>query len=651
NYIGWVDAKSGEPVKDEDVKSHYLEHILAHTGIRLIEPDMSHGYDPNAKTLLREVQIEHVMDPFEATAEDAQEYKKGNKDKVEIWERSDGAWSVRFLKGAVIRVPVTVSTDRFVAGMIPTGWNPALFGIPEDLVKQIDMVTLYTLVATVEALVRSGITDPYELYKYFHVSEVGSSMGAGIGGGLSFRQIVKSRFLEQEVNKDVLQETFISTIQAWVNMLLMSCAGPVKPVVGACATGLLSIDVAIETIQLGKAKVMLAGGVEDFGEENSTEFANMGATNNSLDDFAMGRTPAEGSRPCTTTRSGFVESQGAGVVVLMSASAAIACGAPIYGIIAMNEMASDKQGRSVPAPGQGILSFAQESHAVAGGIPPRVLDFDYRKCRLQEHLQFLEDSRKNHISAAKKDKYLLAQAEVEYNAAKRHAQDMWSNEFWKKRCDIAPVRGSLSVWGLSVDDIGMASFHATSTVANDKNESGVMNKQFRHLGRTPGNVVPIVCQKWLTGHPKGPAAIYMLNGVIQSLRTGIIPGNRNADNIDVELKSCEYALYLSKTVKTPGIKAAMLTSFGFGQVGGELLIVHPDYVLATLDREKLGEYNKKLARRDALSYRHWQDTLVGNHPFIQIKEHPPFTPEQEEQVYLDPTARAHLNRKTGEYEF
>ncbi|KAJ1763918.1 fatty acid synthase alpha subunit Lsd1, partial [Coemansia sp. RSA 1843] len=490
-YIGWVDAKSGEPVKDENVKSQYLEHILAHTGIRLIEPDMSHGYDPDAKTLLREVQIEHDMDPFEATAEDAQEYKKSNKDKVDIWERPDGAWSVRFLKGAVIRVPVTVSTDRFVAGMIPTGWNPALFGIPEDLVKQIDMVTLYTLVATVEALVRSGITDPYELYKYFHVSEVGSSMGAGIGGGLSFRHIIKSRFLEKEVSKDVLQETFISTIQAWVNMLLMSCAGPVKPVVGACATGLLSIDVAIETIQLGKAKVMLAGGVEDFGEENSTEFANMGATNNSLDDFAMGRTPAEGSRPCTTTRSGFVESQGAGVVVLMSASAAIACGAPIYGIIAMNEMASDKQGRSVPAPGQGILSFAQESHAVAGGIPPRVLDFDYRKCRLQEHLQFLEDSRKNHISAAKKDKYLLAQAEVEYNAAKRHAQDMWSNEFWKKRCDIAPVRGSLSVWGLSVDDIGMASFHATSTVANDKNESGVMNKQFRHLGRTPGNVVPI----------------------------------------------------------------------------------------------------------------------------------------------------------------
>ncbi|KAJ2546283.1 fatty acid synthase alpha subunit Lsd1, partial [Coemansia sp. RSA 1933] len=224
------------------------------------------------------------------------------------------------------------------------------------------------------------------------------------------------------------------------------------------------------------------------------------------------------------------------------------------------------------------------------------------------------------------------------------------NEFWKKRCDISPVRGSLSVWGLSVDDIGVASSHATSTVANDKNESEVMNKQFRHLCRTPGNVVPIVCKKWLTGHPKGLAAVYMLNGVIQSLRTGIIPGNCNADNIDRELKHCEYALYLSEIVKTPGIKAAMLTSFGFDQVGGELLIVHPDHVLATLCQEQLNEYNEKLARHNVLAYRYWQDALVGNHPFIQTKDHPPFTSE-EEQVYMDPTARVHFNSTTGEYEF
>ncbi|KAJ2524354.1 fatty acid synthase alpha subunit Lsd1, partial [Coemansia sp. RSA 2049] len=494
HYVGWVDAKSGEPVRDDEVKARYLEFMMAHTGVRLIEPDLSHGYDPHAKVVLREVQIEHDMDAFEASSDDAHEYKKSNGDRVDIWETSGGAWSVRFRKGAVIRVPAAVSTDRLVAGLIPTGWTPTLFGIPEDLAKQIDMVTMYTLVATVEALVRSGITDPYELYKHFHVSQVGNSIGSGAGGGISFRHIFKSRLLEQEANSDVLQEVFISTIQAWVNMLLMSCSGPVKPVVGACATGLLSIDVAIETIQAGKAKVMLAGGVEDFGEENSVEFANMGATNNSLDDFATGRTPAEGSRPCTTTRNGFVESQGAGVVVLMSAAAALEFGAPIYGIVGMNEMASDKQGRSVPAPGQGILSFAQEKHVSA--IPPRILDFDYRKQKLRDQIQALELSMRSDIDQINdtddtdndNNKQLaVSQIAADFEAAKRSAQDLWFNEFWRRRPDISPVRGSLSVWGLTVDDIGMASFHATSTVANDKNESEVVHKQFKHLGRTPGN--------------------------------------------------------------------------------------------------------------------------------------------------------------------
>lgn len=49
---------------------------------------------------------------------------------------------------------------------------------------------------------------------------------------------------------------------------------------------------------------MLAGGFDDLSEEGSYEFANMKATSNSETEFAMGREPAEMSRPTTTTRSG-----------------------------------------------------------------------------------------------------------------------------------------------------------------------------------------------------------------------------------------------------------------------------------------------------------------------------------------------------------
>ena len=35
-YVGWVDAKSGEPVDDKDVRGLYEKDILAHAGVRLI---------------------------------------------------------------------------------------------------------------------------------------------------------------------------------------------------------------------------------------------------------------------------------------------------------------------------------------------------------------------------------------------------------------------------------------------------------------------------------------------------------------------------------------------------------------------------------------------------------------------------------------
>ncbi|KAJ2159048.1 fatty acid synthase alpha subunit Lsd1 [Coemansia sp. RSA 552] len=655
HYVGWVDAKSGDAVRDADIKAWYEEYILAHTGIRLIEPELVGGYDPNRKQVMREIQIQHDMEPFKASSDDAAAYKKSNGDRVDTWENEDGSsWSVRFLKGALIRVPAAASTASLVAGQLPTGWNAKRFGIPEDIIDQVDPITLYTLVAVVEALVNSGITDPYELYQYFHVSEVGSSIGSTLGGGQSTYDMLWRRGNDEDIGGAKLQEAFISTVQAWVNMLLMSGSGPVKPIAGACATALLSVDTAVEAIQQGKAKVVVAGGVEDLAEGSITEFEKMGATANTVNELASGRTPTEMSRPCTTTRSGFVEGQGASAVVLMSASAAMEYGAPIYGVVGMSSTATDKQGRSVPAPGKGVLGSARET---ASTVPSSLLDFNYRRQRLlrriralemqmQEELEELDNTGSLQELAARKEDIQLA-----YAAERMGVQDAWGSEFWKRNYRISPLRGSLAVWGLTADDIGLASFHGTSTKANDQNESSVVNKQMEHLGRTPGHVLPVVCQKWITGHPKAGAAGFMLNGALQSLRSGVIPGNRNADNIDMELKGREYLLYLSKTIQTGGIKAALLKSFGFGQVGGELLIVHSDYILATLAREQLEAYRQKVEQRSVKANRYWQDVLVGNRPFVQVKEQAPYTADQEVSILLDPTRRAHRNAATGKYAF
>jgi len=69
-------------------------------------------------------------------------------------------------------------------------------------------------------------------------------------------------------------------------------------------TNLQSLEIACDTILSGKAKVMIVGGFDDFSEEGSYEFANMGAMSNSRTEFAMGQEPNEMSRPTASTRDG-----------------------------------------------------------------------------------------------------------------------------------------------------------------------------------------------------------------------------------------------------------------------------------------------------------------------------------------------------------
>ncbi|KAK9458205.1 3-oxoacyl-reductase [Dipodascopsis uninucleata] len=668
-YSGWVDTKTNEPVDDFDVKAKYEKFILEHSGIRLIESELFGGYDPKKKKVLQEVMIEHDLEPFESSQETAIEFKREQGDKVEIFEIPEtGQWTVRFLKGATLLVPKALKFDRLVAGQIPTGWDARRYGISEDTISQVDPITLYVLVSTVEALLSAGITDPYEFYKYVHVSELGNCTGSGVGGMSALRGMYKDRFMDKPIQKDILQESFINTMSAWVNMLLLSSSGPIKTPVGACATALESVDIGYETIISGKAKVVLVGGYDDFQEEGSYEFGNMGATSNSEAEFANGRTPAEMSRPATTTRSGFMEAHGAGIQVMMNARLAIDMGVPIYGIVGMTATATDKIGRSVPAPGKGILTTARENRS--DKFPSPLLDIKYRRRQLERsrnnirqwtesEIMYLQDE----VAAIKaqcaegdefdEKAYLKERMEHVEREASRQEKDalaQWGNEFYQKDPRIAPIRGALAVWNLTVDDLGVASFHGTSTVANEKNESNTVANMMKHLGRSKGNALLGIFQKYLTGHPKGAAGAWMLNGALQVLNSGIVPGNRNADNVDKYLEQFDSILYLSRSIQTDGIKAATVTSFGFGQKGAQAIIINSDYLFATLDKETYDTYKVKVAAREKQAYRYIHNAMANNSMFV-AKNEPPYTPEQEAVVYLDPLMRADKDSKTGSYSY
>lgn len=106
----------------------------------------------------------------------------------------------------------------------------------------------------------------------------------------------------------------------------------------------------------------------------------MKATSSSTEEFARGREPSEMCRPAADTRSGFMEAHGAGIQVLMTAELAVKMGVPIRGIVACTNTATDKNGRSVPAPGQGILTTARE---VRGKHQSPLLDLKYRSRQLK----------------------------------------------------------------------------------------------------------------------------------------------------------------------------------------------------------------------------------------------------------------------------
>ncbi|KAF2687096.1 hypothetical protein K458DRAFT_476041 [Lentithecium fluviatile CBS 122367] len=665
SYSGWVDAKTGEPVDDKDIKAKYEKHILEHTGIRLIEAELFNGYDPKKKQLLQEIQIQEDLDPFEASKELADEFRRQHGEHVEIFEIPEsGEYTVRLRKGATLMIPKALRFDRLVAGQIPTGWDAKKYGVPDDIISQVDPVTLFVLVSTAECLLSSGITDPYEFYKYVHISEVGNCVGSGIGGTTALRGMYKDRYLDKPVQKDILQESFINTMSAWVNMLLMSSTGPIKTPVGACATAVESIDIGYDTIVEGKARVCFVGGFDDFQEEGSYEFANMKATSNAEDEFAHGRTPKEMSRPTTTTRNGFMESQGCGMQVIMDARLAIDMGVPIYGILGYTATATDKIGRSVPAPGKGVLTTARE---MPSKFPSPLLDIKYRRRQMdlrrkqikqwhESELMYLQEevaAMKDAAEDFNESEYMQERAAHIEREARRQEKDALNslgNKFWKQDPRIAPLRGALATWGLTIDDLDVASFHGTSTVANDKNESDVICHQMRHLGRTKGNALLGIFQKYLTGHPKGAAGAWMFNGCLQVLNSGLVPGNRNADNVDKIMEQFDYIVYPSRTIQTDGVKAFSVTSFGFGQKGAQAIGIHPKYLFATLDHTEYATYKQKVGARQKKAYRYFHDGLINNTMF-RAKDKAPYEDEKMQEVFLNPRARVSIDKKTATYAY
>lgn len=450
----------------------------------------------------------------------------------------------------------------------------------------------------------------------------------------------------------MLAESFVGTAAAWVNLLLLSASGPIKSPAGACATSFESLDTRCDSIASGKTKFCLVGGHEAFATAFADEFGRMNATINSENDLRCGREPKEMSRPTTSTRYGFVGSEGCGIQILTTATLALQMGLPIYGVVASSNMAGDKLGRSIPAPGQGIKTNARQ---LSGTPPSLLLNPALRAARIRASLNYFRSREEMDLKALEEElefrtargegictKTTEMQIHEVKQACERERRTVLravGNEFWKDDPKISPLAGALAVWDLSVNDLTFASFYGTSTKLNDTNECETFNAQMQHLGRDPSNPVFTVFQKALTGHGLGAAGGWMMNGALQAMQSGVIPGNLNADNIDAQLQACNHLLFTNQnlSLRREDVKGFSVTSFGFGQKGAQVIVVHPRCLYGAISPGEYQVYWRKQMQRRRLAGRHWDQAMHGGRLF-QPKDRTPY--EGKESSYLpNPTAR------------
>ena len=254
-----------------------------------------------------------------------------------------------------------MAMTRFVGGQIPEGFDPSVYGIPADMIDNLDRVAVWNLVATVEAFLSSGFS-PAELLREIHPARVSSTQGTGLGGMQAMRSLYIDGILAEPRQNDILQEALPNVMAAHVMQSYVGGYGQMIHPVAACATAAVSVEEGVDKIKLGKSDFVVAGGYDDLSIEGITGFGDMAATADSNEMTAKGIEDRYFSRANDRRRGGFIESAGGGTILLARGSVALELGLPVLGVIGFAESFADGAHTSIPAPGLGALGAARGGH-------------------------------------------------------------------------------------------------------------------------------------------------------------------------------------------------------------------------------------------------------------------------------------------------
>ncbi|MFD2581700.1 beta-ketoacyl-ACP synthase II [Pedobacter vanadiisoli] len=214
-------------------------------------------------------------------------------------------------------------------------FNPEEY-LEKKEIKKYDLFTQYAIGSSDQAIKDAGLD--FGNMNDDQLAEVGVIWATGNGGIGTFESQLEEfhagdgtpRFNPYFIPKMIVD------IAAGAISIRHKLRGPNYCTVSACASSNTAIINAFDTIRLGKANVMIAGGSEaaltksSFGGFNAAQ-----ALSKNNED------PQGASKPFDKDRDGFVMSEGAGALVLEELEHALQRGAHIYAEIVGGGMAAD----------------------------------------------------------------------------------------------------------------------------------------------------------------------------------------------------------------------------------------------------------------------------------------------------------------------
>jgi 3-oxoacyl-[acyl-carrier-protein] synthase-1 len=250
---------------------------------------------------------------------------------------------------------ITFSQQFADAGLRSHVWGD----VKIDLKEKIDRKVLrfmgdaasYAYLSMQQAIADAGLSE--EQYSNEDVGIIAGSGGASSENQVNSADIMRNKGVKR-VGPYMVTRCMGSTVSACL-ATPFKIKGVNYSISSACATSAHCIGNALEMIQLGKQKMVFAGGGEELHWALSGQFDAMGALSTKYNDR-----PELASRTYDANRDGFVSAGGGGMVVVEELEHALARGAKIYAEIVGYGATSDGYDMVAPS-GEGAIRCMRQA--------------------------------------------------------------------------------------------------------------------------------------------------------------------------------------------------------------------------------------------------------------------------------------------------